>query len=221
MAAVCGKRALGLACDVTDPAAVRSAIAAVAAHFGGLDIVVSNAGAAWTGPIATLAEADLRASFELNFFAHQTVAQAALAVFRAQESDPLDGGGRPVLGGQLLFNVSKQALNPGPNFGAYGISKAALLALVRQYALEEGEAGVRVNAINADRIRSGLLDDTMIRDRSAARGLSEELYMAGNLLGAEVRASDVADAFVALALLERTTGAVLTVDGGNVAAMVR
>jgi rhamnose utilization protein RhaD (predicted bifunctional aldolase and dehydrogenase)/NAD(P)-dependent dehydrogenase (short-subunit alcohol dehydrogenase family) len=210
VAAACGKRALAAACDVTDPAAVSAAIAAVAAHFGGLDIVVSNAGAAWTGPMATLPDADLRASFELNFFAHQSVAQAALAVFRAQG-----------LGGQLLFNVSKQALNPGPNFGAYGISKAALLALVRQYALEEGEAGVRVNAINADRIRSGLLDDTMIRERSAARGLSDELYMAGNLLGAEVRASDVADAFVALALMQRTTGAVLTVDGGNVAAMVR
>ncbi|MCP9935223.1 bifunctional aldolase/short-chain dehydrogenase [Cyanobium sp. Candia 9D4] len=219
VAAACGKRALAAACDVTDPAAVRAAVAAVAAHFGGLDIVVSNAGAAWTGPMATLADADLRASFELNFFAHQNVAQAALALFRAQ--DRPEGGGRPVLGGQLLFNVSKQALNPGPNFGAYGISKAALLALVRQYALEEGEAGVRVNAINADRIRSGLLDDSMIRERSAARGLSEELYMAGNLLGAEVRASDVADAFVALALMERTTGAVLTVDGGNVAAMVR
>ncbi|MCT0208259.1 bifunctional aldolase/short-chain dehydrogenase [Synechococcus sp. CS-1332] len=210
VAAACGKWALAVACDVTDPAAVQAAVAAVAAHFGGLDIVVSNAGAAWTGPMATLADADLRASFELNFFAHQSVAQATLAVFRAQG-----------LGGQLLFNVSKQALNPGPNFGAYGISKAALLALVRQYALEEGEAGVRVNAINADRIRSGLLDDTMIKERSAARGLSEELYMAGNLLGAEVRASDVADAFVALALMQRTTGAVLTVDGGNVAAMVR
>ena len=92
---------------------------------------------------------------------------------------------------------------------------------MRQYALEAGEAGVRVNAINADRIRSGLLDDAMIRERSAARGVSEDVYMAGNLLGAEVRASDVADAFVALAKLERTTGAVLTVDGGNVAAMVR
>ena len=121
MAASCGKRALAAACDVTDPAAVQAAIAAVAAHFGGLDIVVSNAGAAWTGPMATLPDADLRASFELNFFAHQSVAQAALAVFRAQG-----------LGGQLLFNVSKQALNPGTNFGAYGISKAALLALVRQ-----------------------------------------------------------------------------------------
>jgi rhamnose utilization protein RhaD (predicted bifunctional aldolase and dehydrogenase)/NAD(P)-dependent dehydrogenase (short-subunit alcohol dehydrogenase family) len=239
----CGSRALGLACNVTEPLQVQKAFAAVAAHFGGLDIVVSNAGAAWGGRIAELPEADLRASFELNFFAHQHVAQAALALFRAQDTLPnpagaaggnasanqaasagAAGAGEGVsgrLGGQLLFNVSKQALNPGPGFGAYGTSKAALLALVRQYALEEGGAGIRVNAINADRIRSGLLTDTMIRERSAARGLSEADYMGGNLLGSEVRAEDVAEAFVALARLERTTGALLTVDGGNVAAMVR
>lgn len=224
VAARCGKRALALACDVTDPAAVRTALGQVCAHFGGIDAVVSNAGAAWTGAMATLSDADLRACFELNFFSHQAVAQAAIAIFRSQDASNPEGpavesGWR--LGGQLLFNVSKQALNPGPNFGAYGISKAALLALVRQYALEEGPAGVRVNAVNADRIRSGLLDDTMIRERAAARGVSEEVYMAGNLLGAEVRAKDVAEAFVALARAERTTGAVLTVDGGNVAAMVR
>jgi NAD(P)-dependent dehydrogenase (short-subunit alcohol dehydrogenase family) len=221
----CGSRSLGLACNVTDPLQVQKAFAAVAAHFGGLDIVVSNAGAAWGGRIAELPEADLRASFELNFFAHQHVAQAALALFRAQDTlpSPADaaGGATARLGGQLLFNVSKQALNPGPGFGAYGTSKAALLALVRQYALEEGGAGIRVNAINADRIRSGLLTDNMIRERSAARGLSEADYMGGNLLGSEVRAEDVAEAFVALARLERTTGALLTVDGGNVAAMVR
>ena len=240
----CGARALGLACDVTDAAQVRSAFEAVAAHFGGLDIVVSNAGAAWSGRMAELADADLRASFELNFFSHQHVAQAALALFRAQDglhgasssSSPASASGSsaspasagaadPIapqkLGGQLLFNVSKQALNPGPGFGAYGTSKAALLALVRQYALEEGGAGIRVNAINADRIRSGLLNEAMIRERSAARGLSEADYMGGNLLGAEVRAEDVAEAFVALARMQRTTGALLTVDGGNVAAMVR
>ena len=92
---------------------------------------------------------------------------------------------------------------------------------MKQYSLEEGSKKIRCNAINADRIRSGLLDDAMIRERSRARGLTEEKYMGGNLLQEEVRATDVADAFVALALMERTTGAILTVDGGNVAAMVR
>ena len=218
-AQACGEHALGLACDLTDPARVHDAFAQVQRRFGGLDIVVSNAGAAWTGPIATLPAAALRASFELNLFAHQSVAQAAVACFRHQDQSA--SADHNPLGGQLLFNVSKQALNPGPNFGAYGIAKAALLALMRQYALEEGGAAIRANAINADRIRSGLLDDSMIRERAAARGISEELYMAGNLLGQEVRAADVADAFLALARLPRTTGAVLTVDGGNVAAMVR
>jgi rhamnose utilization protein RhaD (predicted bifunctional aldolase and dehydrogenase)/NAD(P)-dependent dehydrogenase (short-subunit alcohol dehydrogenase family) len=232
VAASCGKRALALTADVTAPAQVRAAIDQLVTRFGGLDLVVSNAGAAWSGPIATLNDADLRASFELNLFAHQHVAQAAVAVFRAQDGAGLTTPAAPgdpatpaataaPLGGQLLFNVSKQALNPGPNFGAYGIAKAALLALMRQYALEGGAERIRANAINADRIRSGLLDDTMIRARSVARGVSEAAYMGGNLLGQEVSAADVAGAFVALARLERTTGAVLTVDGGNVAAMVR
>jgi rhamnose utilization protein RhaD (predicted bifunctional aldolase and dehydrogenase)/NAD(P)-dependent dehydrogenase (short-subunit alcohol dehydrogenase family) len=210
VAAACGPRALALCADVTDPAQVHQAIERICAHFGGLDIVISNAGAAWTGSIASLSDADLRASFELNFFSHQSVAQVAVAVLHAQG-----------LGGQLLFNISKQALNPGPDFGAYGISKAALLALMRQYALEEGRHGIRVNGLNADRIRSGLLNDAVIQERAAARGTNEAAYMAGNLLGQEVRAEDVADAFVALARLERTCGALLTVDGGNVAAMVR
>jgi NAD(P)-dependent dehydrogenase (short-subunit alcohol dehydrogenase family) len=120
-----------------------------------------------------------------------------------------------------LFNISKQAINPGPDFGAYGTSKAALLALVRQYALEHGRDGIRVNAVNADRIRSGLLDAQTIAARSTARGLSESDYMAGNLLGQEVFAEDVAKAFVLSAQLDKTTGNVMTVDGGNVAAMLR
>ena len=125
------------------------------------------------------------------------------------------------MGGALLFNVSKQAINPGPDFGAYGTSKAALLALVRQYALEHGADGVRVNALNPDRIRSGLLTPEMIQTRAASRGVTEAAYMAGNLLGEEVTAEDVADAFVFAALMRKTTGAVIPVDGGNVAAMLR
>jgi NAD(P)-dependent dehydrogenase (short-subunit alcohol dehydrogenase family) len=92
---------------------------------------------------------------------------------------------------------------------------------MRQYALEHGADGVRSNAINPDRIRSGLLTPEMIAARSAARGVEPHVYMAGNLLGEEVTAEDVAQAFVFTALMRRTTGAVITVDGGNVAAMVR
>ncbi len=201
---------LGLACDVTDPAAIEAAVAATAAHFGGVDIVVSNAGAAWGGRIGEVDDALLRQSFELNFFSHQNIAKAAVKVMRAQGT-----------GGCLLFNASKQAVNPGLNFGPYGLPKAATLFLSRQYALDYGAEGIRSNAINADRIRSGLLTDDMIKTRSKARGVSEADYMAGNLLKREVTAEDVARAFVALALSPKTTAAVLTVDGGNIEAALR
>jgi NAD(P)-dependent dehydrogenase (short-subunit alcohol dehydrogenase family) len=80
---------------------------------------------------------------------------------------------------------------------------------------------LRANAVNADRIRSGLLTDAMVRSRARARGVSEKDYMGGNLLGREVTAADVARAFVDLALAEKTTAAVITVDGGNIAAALR
>ena len=204
------KGAVSFGCDVTDPGGVRATFDAVVTKFGGVDIVVSNAGAAFTGLMADIDDATLRRSFELNFFAHQYVARAAVRTMRKQNA-----------GGVLLFNVSKQAVNPGSSFGAYGTAKAALLALMRQYALEHGADGIRVNAVNADRIRSGLLNDAFIAERARARGISEQEYMGGNLLGQEVYADDVAQAFVASALLEKTTGNVATVDGGNVAAMLR
>jgi len=201
---------LGLACDVTDAAAVDDAFAHLVGHFGGVDIVVSNAGAPWQGRIGEVDEAALRASFELNFFAHQRIAQHAVAIMLAQAT-----------GGCLLFNASKQALNPGADFGPYGLPKAATLALMRQYALDYGVADIRANAINADRIRGGLLTPEMIAARAKARGVSEADYMGGNLLGREVAAEDVADAFVSLALARNTTAAIVTVDGGNIAAAVR
>jgi rhamnose utilization protein RhaD (predicted bifunctional aldolase and dehydrogenase)/NAD(P)-dependent dehydrogenase (short-subunit alcohol dehydrogenase family) len=201
---------LGLACDVTDSDSVRAAFERVTEAFGGVDILVSNAGAAWQGRIGEVPEAVLRASFELNFFAHQRVAQAAVAIMRRQKT-----------GGVLLFNTSKQAVNPGPDFGPYGLPKAATLFLSRQYALDHGAEGIRSNAVNADRIQSGLLTGEMIAARAKARGLSEADYLRGNLLRREVRAEDVAKAFVDLALSPKTTGAVLTVDGGNIAAALR
>ncbi len=199
-----------VACDVTNRKSVDRAFDVVAARFGGVDILVSNAGAAWRGRIGEVDEETLKASFDLNFWGHQWAAQAATRIMTAQGT-----------GGCLLFNTSKQAINPGPGFGPYGLAKAATLFLMRQYAVDHGRDGVRSNAVNADRIRSGLLTGEMIKSRSQARGVSQADYMAGNLLGLEVTAEDVARAFVDLALAPKTTGAVLTVDGGNIAAAPR
>ena len=200
----------GVALDITAPGAAEAAVSACVARFGGLDILVSNAGAAIAGPLATLPDAVLRQSFELNFFAHMSFAQAATAVLRAQKR-----------GGQILFNISKQAVNPGKDLGAYGLPKATTFFLVRQLALELGAEGIRVNGINADRIRSGLLTDAMIDARAAARQVDRQTYLAGNLLKREVEARHVAEAFTLLAQAERTTGHVMTVDGGNIEAALR
>jgi rhamnulose-1-phosphate aldolase/alcohol dehydrogenase len=205
-----GGHALGLACDVTDSDAVARAFDAVAEKFGGVDIVVSNAGAAWQGEIGAVEDETLRRSFELNFFAHQNVAQNAVRIMKAQGT-----------GGCLLFNTSKQAVNPGKNFGPYGLPKAATLFLVKQYALDHGKDGIRANAVNADRIRTGLLTNDMVAARAKARNVSEADYMAGNLLGREVTAGDVADAFVFLAQALKTTAATITVDGGNIESSLR
>jgi rhamnose utilization protein RhaD (predicted bifunctional aldolase and dehydrogenase)/NAD(P)-dependent dehydrogenase (short-subunit alcohol dehydrogenase family) len=205
-----GPNALAVKCDVTDAASVRAAFDKVVEAFGGVDIAVSNAGAAWQGRIGEIDEAMLRQSFELNFYGHQRVAQNAVRIMLAQGT-----------GGCLLFNVSKQAVNPGPNFGPYGLPKAATMLLVRQYAVDYGTEGIRSNGVNADRIRSGLLTSNFVKERAEARGVSEKDYMSGNLLGREVTAEDVAQAFLAQALALKTTADVTTVDGGNIAAALR
>ncbi len=201
---------LGLVCDVTDPAAVRAAFDRAAERRGGVDIVVSNAGAAWQGKIGEVDDKVLRQSFELNFFAHQHVAQNAVRIMRAQQT-----------GGVLLFNVSRQAISQGPNAGPYGLPKAATLFLMKQYALEYAADGIRSNAVNADGIRSGLLTADFIRQRAEAYGLNETQYMSRNLLGREVTPEDVAAAFLHLALAPATTATFLAVDGGNIAAAPR
>ena len=167
-----GGAALAVRCDVTEGSSVRAAFDTVCERFGGVDLVVSNAGAAWQGKIADVPNDVLRESFDLNFFAHQTVAQNAVRVMRAQG-----------IGGTLLSNVSKQAINPGKDFGPYGLPKAATLFLVRQYALDHGGEGIRANAVNADRVRGGLLTPELIASRAKARGVIEEEYLRGNLLG--------------------------------------
>ncbi|MBB43557.1 MAG: bifunctional aldolase/short-chain dehydrogenase [Rhodospirillaceae bacterium] len=201
---------IGIGCDVTNAQALDLAFDEIAEKLGGLDILISNAGAAWHGRIGDVDQHILRKSFELNFFAHQTAAQAAIRIFQAQK-----------IGGCLLFNASKQAVNPGRNFGPYGLPKAATVLLMKQYAIDYGEENIRSCAVNADRVRSGLLTKKMITKRAKSRGLSETEYMSGNLLRNEVTTNDVAHAFYHLAISKMTTAAILTVDGGNIEASLR
>jgi NAD(P)-dependent dehydrogenase (short-subunit alcohol dehydrogenase family) len=197
--------------DVTRRVGVAAVFRVAARTFGGVDVVVSNAGDAPEGRLDTdEGQSALERSLETNLLAHNLVAARAVSVMRAAR--------RP---GCLLFNASKSAFNPGPGFGPYAVAKAALVALTRQYAVDLGRFGIRANAVNADRIRTGIFGGGVLESRAAARGLSVDEYFRSNLLSREVTASDVAASFVYLAQARATTGCVVTVDGGNAAAFPR
>jgi len=197
-------------CDVRNKKSVKKAFNQICEKYGGIDILISNAGTATNGAIGEVDDGILRQSFEDNFFSHQNCASEAIKIMKKQN-----------INGCLLFNISKQSVNPGKNFGPYGLPKSALLSLCKQYAVDYGSYGIRSNGVNADRIRSGLMNNKMIRTRAKARSISADDYMRGNLLLNEVKAEDVAKAFFHLATSKKTTGAVLTVDGGNIAASLR
>ena len=197
-------------CDVRNKKSVKKAFDKICEIYGGVDILISNAGTAIAGSIAEVDDKILRQSFEDNFFSHQNCASEAIKIMKKQNTN-----------GCLLFNISKQSVNPGKNFGPYGLPKSALLSLCKQYAVDYGSYGIRSNGVNADRIRSGLLSDKMIKNRAKARAVTATNYMKGNLLLEEVKAEDVAKAFFHLAVSKKTTGAVLAVDGGNIAASLR
>ena len=197
-------------CDVRNKKSVKKAFNQICEKYGGIDILISNAGTATNGAIGEVDDDILRQSFEDNFFSHQNCASEAIKIMKKQN-----------INGCLLFNISKQSVNPGKNFGPYGLPKSALLSLCKQYAIDYGSYGIRSNGVNADRIRSGLMNDKMIKTRAKARSISTDDYMKGNLLLNEVKAEDVAKAFFHLATSKKTTGAVLTVDGGNIAASLR
>ena len=197
-------------CDVRNKKNVKKAFDQICEKYGGVDILISNAGTAVSGSIAEVDDKILRQSFEDNFFSHQNCASETIKIMKKQNT-----------GGCLLFNISKQSVNPGKNFGPYGLPKSALLSLCKQYAVDYGSYGIRSNGVNADRIRSGLMTDKMIKSRAKARRVSTDNYMRGNLLLNEVKTEDVAKAFFHLAISKKTTGAILTVDGGNIAASLR
>jgi rhamnose utilization protein RhaD (predicted bifunctional aldolase and dehydrogenase)/NAD(P)-dependent dehydrogenase (short-subunit alcohol dehydrogenase family) len=197
-------------CDVRNKKSVKKAFNQICEKYGGIDILISNAGTATNGAIGEIDDNILRQSFEDNFFSHQNCASEAIKIMKKQN-----------INGCLLFNISKQSVNPGKNFGPYGLPKSALLSLCKQYAVDYGSYGIRSNGVNADRIRSGLMNEKMIKTRAKARSITTDDYMRGNLLLNEVKSEDVAKAFFHLATSKKTTGAVLTVDGGNIAASMR
>jgi rhamnose utilization protein RhaD (predicted bifunctional aldolase and dehydrogenase)/NAD(P)-dependent dehydrogenase (short-subunit alcohol dehydrogenase family) len=197
--------------DVSEESTADRAVSAAVRAYGGIDIVVSNAGIAHPAPIEELSLADWERSFAVNSRAHFLIARAAMRLLRRQK-----------LGGSVVFNGSKNVLAPGKGFAAYSAAKASEAQLAKVLALEAAEIGVRVNTLHPDAVFAGtkLWSDELRRERARAHGVAvedlESFYAERNLLGRAVRPEDVAEAalFFASDRSSRTTGAYLTVDGG-------
>jgi len=205
------RRAVALRLDVTDEHDVERAFGETIRTFGGLDVVVSNAGISSFGSLDSLPAADWDRAFAVNARGHFLVSRAALRILRKQ--------GR---GGAIVFNASKNVTAPGKEFGAYSVSKAAEAQLCRIVALEGGEHGIRANMLNPDAIfgNSRFWSEEMRGMRAQAYSIDSEklpdFYRNRTLLKVEVTAADVAEAalFLAGPRSSKTTGAMLPVDGG-------
>lgn len=207
--------------DVTSEDAVAAAYAAAVAKFGGVDIVVSNAGIASSSPIEETSLAEWHRNHEILGTGYFLVAREAFKVLRAQD-----------IGGGIVFVASKNALVAGKNASAYSSAKAAELHLARCLAEEGGAAGIRVNTVNPDAVLSGSRiwgpDSTWRKERAAAYGIApeelEEHYRQRNTLKVHVLPEDIAQAtlhFASAARSGKSTGNVLNVDGGVAAAYSR
>jgi rhamnulose-1-phosphate aldolase/alcohol dehydrogenase len=205
--------ATGLEVDVTDETSMRGGFDAACVAYGGVDVVVPNAGVALVSPIEELSADEARRVAEVNYLGVLNTIREAARVFRLQGT-----------GGHVVVNSSKNVFAPGKDFGAYSASKAAAHQIGKIAAIELAPLGVRVNQINADAIfdegevRSGLWE-TVGPDRARRRGLEAdalpEFYRERNLLRARVRARHVGNAVVFFASnATPTTGATLPVDGG-------
>jgi len=200
--------ALGLRCDVTAEEEVAGALGAAVAAYGGLDVLILNAGVFPAGrDIAALDLAEWRRVMAVNLDANLVLMRQCHPLLRLAPR-----------GGRVAVIGSKNVPAPGPGVAAYSASKAALQQLARVAALEWGRDGIRVNTVHPNAVfDTALWTEERVAARAAAYHLDVEAYRRSNVLGLEVRSRDVAEAAVELCgpRFSRTTGAQLPVDGGN------
>ncbi len=205
------RRATAHALDVTSEAAVTRVGEAIVSDYGGLDILISNAGVAHVGAIDSLTMDAWSESLAVNTTGHFLVVRQAMRIMKKQ--------GR---GGRIVFNATKNVTAPGKDFGAYSVAKAAEAQLCRIVAIEGAEFGIRANMVNPDAIfeGSGIWSPGLMQLRADSFGVAvealPEFYRNRNLLKTRVSAADVAEAvlFLASSRSSKTTGTMLPVDGG-------
>jgi len=213
-----GPEPITLAGDQSDPAVVQRTVGSTIRHFGGIDGVVMNAGIGVTGSLTELTDEQWRSAMDINLTSAFMLTRESMRAMKEQG-----------IGGSLVYVASKNAFGPGANFGAYSVSKAGMVQLMRIAALEGGGGGIRANAVNPDAVfdNSGLWDSGLREERAAAHGIApedlEDFYASRNLLKRRVTTADVAASveFLLSDRSSRTTGSVMTVDGGVAGAFPR
>jgi NAD(P)-dependent dehydrogenase (short-subunit alcohol dehydrogenase family) len=214
-----GDAGLAVGGDVTSEEAVRAAFDEAVAAFGGIDIVVSNAGIASSAPIEETSLAEWNRNHAILVTGYFLVAREAFRVLRAQDR-----------GGSIVFIASKNAVVAGKNAAAYSSAKAAELHLARCLAEEGGAAGIRVNTVNPDAVLQGsrIWGSSWREERAEAYGIEpaelEEHYRKRTTLGVNILPEDIAQAvihFASGARSGKSTGNMLNVDGGVPAAYAR
>jgi rhamnose utilization protein RhaD (predicted bifunctional aldolase and dehydrogenase)/NAD(P)-dependent dehydrogenase (short-subunit alcohol dehydrogenase family) len=199
---------LGITCDVTDPAAVDAALDTAVARFGGLDILVLNAGV--FPPSTRIEQLSLdswRKVMAVNVDANLSILHLCADLLALSPRS-----------GRVVVNASKNVHAPGPGAAAYSASKASLTQLARVAALEWAAKGIRVNIVHPNAVfDTGIWDEATLESRAVSYGLSVEEYRKNNLLGVEVTSADVAGVMLALCTptFAKTTAAQIPIDGGN------
>jgi NAD(P)-dependent dehydrogenase (short-subunit alcohol dehydrogenase family) len=199
---------LGLECDLTDRKAVDEALNAAVKRFGGVDMVVLNAGIFPSSqPIQDIAAESWRSAMSVNVEANLLVMQACHALLKLAPRS-----------GRIVVIGSKNVPAPGPGAAAYSASKAALNQLARVAALEWAKDGIRINSLHPNAVYdTALWTDEVLASRAKAYNLSVEQYRKNNLLRTEVASKDVAELAAEMCgpLFAKTTAAQVPVDGGN------
>ena len=202
-----GQSVLGRVCDVTQSDQVQQCVEAAVMQYGGIDILVSNAGCFPPSmPVAALPLSEWQRSLSLNFTSHVSLLQVC-EPFLSQGIDPA-----------VVLVASKNVPAPGPGAAAYSTAKAALTQLARVTALEWGEKGIRVNVVHPNAVfDTAIWDEQTLQQRAAAYGLSVDAYKTNNVLRREVTSARVASVIMQLCgdAFGCTTGAQIPVDGGN------
>ena len=201
------KQILEIICDVTSNTALKHAVAETIRRFGGLDILVSNAGTFTANEnIEDMADESWRLGIDVNLTSHQRLMKHCIPLMR-HGIDPA-----------MVIIASKNVPAPGPGASAYSAAKAGLTQLARVAAFELGKDNIRVNTIHPNAVfDTGVWTDEVLQGRAQSYGMSVDEYKSNNVLQTQVTSKDVAAMVCAMAgkTFAKTTGAQVPVDGGN------